>query len=261
MDEKFRTTRLTGFTPEEREMNKKLNDLFCEWYSFLDTGENRSLFDVKLFVSDGFYPYYTTRQKKILFIGQEALCIGGDNYIDILYGAYKENCIGGTYINQHPFHRRMLKIAYGLVHGALEWDKIPPASDLTASFGGVDGLSFAFMNFSKLSNDSGEIKADVKTIDAFGRSTAKSPVNFFEKEIEILAPDLVIAMNLGSEKIHCLGDVKATSENRGVAVNRYSLSVNDKKIPLLETYHFSGHNLSDAKDIYEPLVRALENPR
>ena len=46
----------------------------------------------------------------------------------------------------------MLRIAYGINNGLIDWNKIPHATTIADTFGKENGLSFAFVNISKFSN-------------------------------------------------------------------------------------------------------------
>ena len=251
----YQPVTLEGYTPEEQRMNNELNKLFDAWCSFLNTDEIKNRFCIEHFVSDGFFPHYTAQNIKILFIGREALNIGGCSYIDIIHKCYKNNYIYDRHINSHPFHRKLFKIAYGLTHGCPHWEEIPSPSDLTDSFATCDGLSFAFMNLSKISNETERWTADYATINSFLEDSAQSRMNFINKEIEILSPDLIITMNF-ADKFKYLGNIKAIPGNDGGTVHRYELEVNGKMIPLFGTYHFSAVK-SDCNDFYNPLVAAI----
>ena len=139
------------FPKEEQGLNSALNDLFKEWVNEAKNKilpENYSADDL---VFEGFYPYYQSQSKKILFIGRESLSISGYNYIDTLYQHYKDHHIGNTHINQHVMHRRLLKIAYGLINGCQSYGSIPDADLIADNFGTTNGISFSFMNISKFS--------------------------------------------------------------------------------------------------------------
>ena len=73
------------YPDSELGLKEKIENLNGEWLDFLkEQLPNESCNIERLFVSDGFYPYYTSQKKKILFIGREALGIGGWNYMELL---------------------------------------------------------------------------------------------------------------------------------------------------------------------------------
>lgn len=68
------STYVLKYPESELDLKEKIENLNGEWLDFLkEQLPNESCNIEKLFVSDGFYPYYTSQKKKILFIGREAL--------------------------------------------------------------------------------------------------------------------------------------------------------------------------------------------
>ena len=67
------------YPESERKLKFEIEKLNDRWKNHLVsmTGE-KSISEI--FVSDGFYPYYTNQKVKVLFIGREALEIAGTNY-------------------------------------------------------------------------------------------------------------------------------------------------------------------------------------
>ena len=72
------------YPESERKLKFEIEKLNDRWKNHLVsmTGE-KSISEI--FVSDGFYPYYTNQKVKVLFIGREALEIAGTNYQESLY--------------------------------------------------------------------------------------------------------------------------------------------------------------------------------
>ncbi|MGI6718834.1 MAG: hypothetical protein ACOX4D_06795 [Bacteroidales bacterium] len=214
-------------------------------------------FDVQqLFVKDGFYPYYTYQKRKILFIGREALEIGGANYMELLYEAYLEDNIGGITLNRYKFHYTMLYITYAIEHGEYKWNNIPYASDFISEFAQPNGISNAFMNLSKFSNESGEWPADNDLIQTFLEASSKSQVNFFAKEIDLLSPGIIIGMNHG-ERMKYLGTFSSQKMYNGKDVCfQYLHTPSGKSYPYLDCWHFSSRKTFET-DIFNPIIEAL----
>lgn len=187
---------------------EKLNDRWKKHLVSITGDENIS----EIFVTDGFYPYYTYQKIKILFIGREALEIAGTNYQELLYGAYLDNKIGSKTLNAHQFHSTMIYIAYALEHKEYNWHNIPYADEIINEFAKKDGFSFAFMNLSKFSNESGDWSADNELINSFIDLSNKSKENFFSSEIDLLNPDIIIGMNFG-DWAECLGSFSEDSKS------------------------------------------------
>ena len=247
-------TALPGYTSRENKMNDQLNELFAKWYAYLKAGA-AGRFDPATFIPDGFYPQYTTQKKKILFIGREGLWEPGANYIDLLYGWYTnkddtKNDDHKKLVNGHKFHRLLLKISYGLNHGCLPWAEIPDADKLTETFGVPGGFSFAFMNLSKLSNATEHWRLTPKAVNDFLECSNASGDNFFNREISIFEPNLIITMNFRDKWLNSLGECKTLP----AATNQLGqnlLEVNGRETLLLNAYHFSAVNKSDQTAYYD----------
>lgn len=230
----------------EQKLNMELSKLFSTWKSLVA--------NEPLFVEDGFYPFYTQQSVKILFIGREALGIANSNYIEILLKAYRENTIDGKHINKYKFHRLLFYIAYGIINHKINWAEIPCTSELTNTFATKNSLSFAFMNLSKFSNESNSWNANWHLIESFLDKSKKIKQNLFNREIELLSPDLIITMNLG-KYLNILGNISnRENENR---ISYMELEVGSKQIPLIDTFHFAAPCKSDYQYYYKPIIDKL----
>src|ERR1700680_5029648 len=96
----------------EFEMAKlhELDELFQLWYNTTKQNPLPNGYSAEDLVFDGFYPYYTKQNQKILFIAREARGLSGYHYIDVLFSAYKNKNIGSQHINTYLFHKRMFYI-------------------------------------------------------------------------------------------------------------------------------------------------------
>lgn len=235
----------------EQKLDSEISALLSEWKKIVCTEKSSS----ELFVEDGFYPFYSQQPVKILFVGREALGMAGLNYVKTLFEAYKANSVGGKSLDEYKFHRLLFYIAYGIIHRETDWAKIPYASELAANFGTQNGISFAFMNLSKFSNESDSWEADNLLIDSFLEKSQKSKENLFNKEIELLSPDLIITMNLEG-RINFLGEI--TERQNGNDVDFMKLKADSRQIPLLNTWHFASPNKSEYQNYYKPIVETLQ---
>lgn len=242
------------YQQSEEQLLFELASLFKKWHKEAQKKKFIYEYSADDMVFDGIYPYYTNQKKKVLFIGREALGINGLNYIDVLYHAYKNNRIGDKHINQHKFHYLMFYITYGINNGFPIWDNIPSAAELSENFATKNGISFAFMNISKLSNESEEWKADWELIDSFINSFSDSKINYFNEEISIMSPDLIITMNL-ENRLKALGKIDAIKY--GSDISKYSLEVKGKNIPLFDLFHFSAPGKSPKEKYYDILMKEL----
>jgi hypothetical protein len=242
------------FPDFEKNILDRLEKLFSDWHEEAKTKQFIYDYSADDMVFDGIYPYYTKQKVKILFIGREALGINGLNYIDVLYNAYKDNHIGSKHINQYKFHYLMFYIAYGANNGFPSWDEIPAASELSATFAKSNGISFSFMNISKLSNESEEWKADWMLIDSFLNAFDGVNRNYFRDEISLIYPDIIITMNLEG-RLKALGRLNVI--NYGSDISKYSIGINGKCIPLFDLFHFSAPGKSPKEKYYDIVKQAF----
>ena len=251
----------SGFSEGEKAVNRQLNCLFDQWSKEL--GRLWDGYNADYFVTDGFFPAYHQQRPRVLFIGREVLDIMGQSYINIFLQAFKQNLVGGKTLNKslnrHSFYRRIFKITYGLTHGCPDWKDIPPASVMADTFGTPEGISFAFMNLSKLSHeyaDNPAWKADMTLMDSFVQKTSECGQNYFQREIEILDPDIIITMNL-EQWLSALGTIHQR-ESLSPDVAMYALELPKRAIPLLDCWHFSAIK-RDLDNFYRPVCEACKH--
>ncbi len=250
-----------AYPSAELSLLSKLENLFIDWKTQFIQTHGSSELDADGIVCDGFYPYYLNQPYRILFVGREALEIVSLNYLNVQARTYVETKRVGDgpnaqHLNSSKFHSRLLHISHGIIHGMIPWGDIPDADIIGDTFATDSGISFAFMNMSKLSNESGEWKADWDLIDKSIRQSI-SPRNFIEEEIALLQPQIVITMGLGT-RLHALGQVEPISE--GPALECYWLTSGSNRALLLNTFHFSayGKDKDDVTDFYQPICEAIK---
>jgi len=236
---------------------------------------------VKVINSDGFYPYYTHQKVKVLFIGKESLGLDGKNYIEaLIYGIQKNDPRGHKDWNEKhpndkwakvmtnnsdPFHSKMLYIAYGLNNGNCSYKDMPWASDIGKNLfskaeginylQGEPGVSYAFMNYSKFDNPSENAYcADRYRMQTFSDMVKRSGVNWFEKQISLLDPDIIIDMNINREYVNNLGSKSVEWVQYGENLSVGYLSIAEKKYLLFETWHFSCPGMGFEKKYYLPII-------
>ena len=234
----------------EKDMLCRLDDLFKEWKAKLP-GDEKELFN-----RDGFYPGYSRQKVRILFVGREACYMAGRNYIEYMYNSFKSGYIGKWTVNQYPFHRRQAYIAYGILkslEGGLEWhwpcwDAVPVASDICKDVG--EKISWAFINLSKLSNQTGDWHRDGNRYWPFVNDEGNK--NRLRDQIGILNPDIIVGANVPElADILCYGEPPDTS-------NENCYLYYEKGLPLfLNCYHFAAIK-GDEKFFYEPVGKVLE---
>ncbi|UZE97276.1 hypothetical protein [Alkalimarinus alittae] len=243
------------YPENELVIQNELNSVFREWSSFAigkPFPNKRTSDDMVL---DGFYPYYSKQKCKVLFVGRESLGLTGDNYIDLLHHIYTtKKTIGDKTLNQHRFHALMFYITYGLNNDCCHWNDIPMATEIADTFASERGISFAFMNLSKLSNDTDDWNADWALIDGFVDVFNDSPVNYFANQIDTVCPDIILTMNLES-RLKVLGEVSVIEY--GECASYYTLRTANKKYLLIDLYHFSAIK-SQQSCYYEPVVKGFK---
>jgi hypothetical protein len=215
------------------------------------------------FCADGFFPYYTRQKTKILFIGREAVGMSGMDYIGTLYNAYKENNVGGKTLDAYATEARQFYLAYGLLHnGAVPYREVPYASELAKTFGTANGISFAFMELSKYSNDAEDAnrRRDAELMARFLRDSHLEKRNLVREELSLLNPDIILTMNLWGSGIdsalldQALGTVRfIVNPEPAISVNM--LSINGRDVPLFDLWHFASRKNTET-DFYNPVMRA-----
>jgi hypothetical protein len=235
-----------------------LGNLFREWHQhFASNDSDLEKHVANDMVFDGFYPHYFSQKKRILFIGRETRWNSGKNYIDINYPRYRETkLIGSQPLNTDKFHSRMIYIAYGILYGMPTWQAIPDADKIGDTFGTPSGLSFAFMNISKLSNDTASWQTDAGVFNAAHRLSTEGR-NFIQEEVAILEPHIVITMTMkvGGDKVASLG--KLTPIHASNLAKSYWLDSGGHRSLLIETWHFSAWRKKDIPDYYDPICDAI----
>ncbi len=242
------------FPDFEKEQLSTLNKLFSTWYKtalHCSLDNNRTADDI---VFDGFYPYFSLQPCKVLFIGRESLGLTGEHYLDLMYSCYKEGRVGHKSLNQSQFHALMLRIAYGVNSDCCAWSEIPSANKIAQNFATEGGISFAFMNLSKFSNESAEYKADWDLIDSFVKTSTNKNENYFNKQIEIINPDIIVTMNL-EHRLKILGELSSLEFTPNAAYFR--LKCADRYILLMDLHHFSAVK-SREETFYSPILNGIK---
>lgn len=235
------------YPDNEKELLNKINNLMNEW---------EAEFDVPI-CRDGFYPNYTNQKIKILFIGRESIGPGGDNYIKVLHECYTKTFkIGRRSLARYSFHKRMLRIAYGIIHNLMSWEDIPYVNEIGKKFGLSDGISFAFMNLSKIANSSDKWQTCHKRITHSIEMSCKNNRNLIKEEIELLSPDIIISANIGNylEKILDTGGGDFWEDSK---VNKHTFKIGSKDVLWMDTYHFSAFKKKDYEDFYKPICNVI----
>ena len=228
---------------EERDMILKLNDLANSWESSLNIKVNEK----KLFNMDGFYPFYTMQTCRILFVGREACWMSRRNYINSVCHCIQADDFNGWTVNQYPFHKRQFYIAYGIMRWCKEgkfpeWDDVPYASEMAKKIfarregknvvGGLTSISWAFINLSKLSNDTGDWRTDGNRYEPFVNDNNNQ--ERLKSQINILQPDIIIGANV--PELTNILDYEAPDKTEPAC---YCYKAKGKFPPFLNCFHFA----------------------
>jgi hypothetical protein len=255
------------FPNNEKKKRENINQLMKEWKKYLSKSKVLYREDNKLypgssyFVADGFFPNYFNQSIKILFVGREARYISGLDIIEVVINMFKNNKIQGN-----QFWRRIVYMLYGIRHNGNELFKnIPDANTIALEISETNNYGFAFMNFSKYSNDCDDgASADIDLINKFLEDSKLNNRNYFKDELTILDPDIIITANLWDGKIkneyleYMFGNlsfIKAYSYK----ANLWTMEFNNKEIKIIDLYHFSYPGVSDRDYYYLPVVKLLYN--
>lgn len=230
-----------------------------DWQKVLQKSENETIREcANEMTPDGFYPYYTQQPRRILFIGRDAYGMEECDYIKVFYDCYRRaKKVGDSKsLNQHLFHARMLHIAWGILNEMADWESIPWAERIGDTFGMPHpaGISFSFMNLCKLRTDEEGVLADIPLIQAFCSESTRER-NFIGEQISLLAPDLIISMNLG-KLLDFAG--KSTVIERREDVIKSEFETHGHSCLRLDYWHFSARK-SHVKKFYHPICEVLKS--
>lgn len=247
---------------------KEILQLFEEWLKVISGCEDILFKDdekyypaTDYFVKDGFYPgYFSDKYPRVLFIGRENRYISSyskdnDRILHDLEYSFENSP------DKDIFWRRVFYMFYAVITGGkIPYSKVPYPSEMIA-----DKLyGFALMNISKYSNDCDDgANANYSLINRFLDDTNLSKRNFIREEIRILDPDVIITANLWESKIKKKylelvfpdKDFELIKSYNNIA-NLYDFKFENKKIKLIDTYHFSAIG-SDASSFYDPVSNLI----
>ena len=245
------------FPDNEKDKRHEIESLMSDWAKAVAP---------QSFTPDGFYPYYWNQPIRVLVVGRESRGLTGRDFIDcVLNDGYWISNIGGVPINKHILHRRLMYVVYGIVKEYPSFDAVPSAAEIGLTIGKADGISFAWMNISKISNESGDYHTNYNAFWESFYASISGPRNFIAEEVIQLEPDVIVSMNVGQQLRKALKDVaeissisKSTQWLKGV----YGLGFKSKqgqKSVLIDAYHFAAHNtkyikgLGDKNSFYDPI--------
>ena len=225
MDESF-------YPKDELEKRRQIEELQQRWE--LDKRNEN-------FVRDGFYPYYFHQPVRVLFIGRESYGMGGCDYLLTHYEVYR----GDLSFNRRAFHRRIFYMLHAVLEGYEKWDEVPTAHDYARDFASDRHVSFAFMNISKISNETNKTATQWGVLRSFVERSSRE----IRQEIELLDPELIITANLTLCDI--LDEIKVVHCAEDNVLDVHTAKLNGRIIPIFNTYHWSYPGVKDRRAFYE----------
>lgn len=253
-------------------------------YKILSKGEsalrNNRNYRSSLYAYDGAFPGYTHQQKKVLIIGREAY--GDYNYYrqqnpdarcvsinaahlseynsnrlfrDGNEAGFTEKCLTTSRVK---YHARIIATVYAIITG--EWSVSgKDIKDIAVTLGQPSGISFAYANFSKLLNTTGNIliSAPINKDRIRFWAMLDNNLHILQDEVDALNPDVIITQGLiemcGDIDYNCFNNLGRTNRSNSDRTRRkdnqteyspaveYTLSIKlGKKVPVLDVPHFSG---------------------
>jgi hypothetical protein len=256
------------FSGDEIQKRRQIVSLMEDWKSEIarnydpEYWEEGNPISNSYFISDGFFPGYYNQEIKVLFIGRETRFM----YEEGDWVHYMIKHFETDNQNNKLLARRLLYIVHGIrSKGKLEFEDVKRKT--------ADGIAkeikdhgFAFMDISKYSNiNKDKPDADYHLINQFLKDSNLEKINYFQKEIEILNPDIIITLNLWNGKIDqkyldlCFGKIEWEKINDDIdgKVNVSNIILNGKNIKLLNTYSFTDYSHSDKEYFYDPVMEIL----
>jgi len=260
----------------EKQKNKELDSLFDEWISQLSknqtivkNGDKDKKTPKDCFAKDGFFPGYfapNNQGKRVVFIGRETRSIGGDDFRETSKAFFENENVN---VNKNNWWRHILKIVYGIKkEGKENFKKVPSAREIIDDMYKGNNFGFAVINISKFSNDNeNNWQSNKKLIHRFIQDSKLEETHFFEKELEILEPDIIITGNLWDRKIIKSEDIDLClpksnfleTKNIGKNIAEYGkYNLSGRLIDFIDLYHFSA-NKSEKDCFYDPVMKVLFN--
>lgn len=265
-------------------------------YKIISEGEsalrkNRN-YGSSLYAYDGAFPGYTQQKKKVLVVGREAY---GD------YGFYRQKnpearcvSINAAHLSEYnsnrlfrdgtgasftekcltapgvKYHARIIAVVYAIITG--DWSiSGKDIRDIAASLGQPGGISFAYANFSKMLNTTGNVSINKEQIRFW--AMLDNDMHILQDEVEALDPDIIITQGFlemcGDINYNCFNNLGKTNRSDSDRTRRkdiqteyypaveFTLSIKPRKeVPVLDVPHFSGiQSNNDWAELWSSLRR------
>lgn len=260
------------YNAEEKLKNNQLDALMNEWVAELsknpepiNNGDKSKTTASACFAKDGFFPGYFKQTRKVLFISRETRKIGGYDFRDTTKEFFEED-----FNNSNNFWRHILYIAYGIkTEGKYTFEELQTAVDIKNEMFDSNDFGFATINISKYSNDDqNNWQTNIGLANRFLKDSNLEKTNFFQRELDILNPDIIITANLWESGLFegeyldlCLPKANF-SKGKNIKYNGESVAeygkynLNGRTIDYIDLYHFSAKK-SDKYCYYNPVMKIL----
>jgi hypothetical protein len=227
---------------------------------------------ISILVRTAFFPGYYKQKNKVLFIGREARWITSvkftcGDYIATFLDWLENN----NDHNQKGFTRRLLYIVQLIKsNGQIKFEELLTANDYAKKMVETGDYGFAVMNISKYSNDAKDgANADKELIKQSLEDTDLRKRNYFQKQLELLEPDIVITANLWDGKISkqyldlCFGNltriatISGREHDRRSRADLYIMTIKQKTVKVVDVYHFASRKQPEKDYYYTPIKKLL----
>lgn len=262
------------YTEYEKQKNKELDSLMKEWILELSkntkpvkNGDNKKKTPTECFAKDGFFPGYFNQKRKVLFISRETRKIGGFDFRDTTKEYFEED-----FKNNNTFWRHILYIVHGIqTEGKKTFEEvqIKTALEILDEMYNKNDFGFATINISKYSNDDpNNWQTNVDLANRFLKDSNLDKTNFFQRELEILNPDIIITAKLWASGLFneeyldlCLPKTNFSKcknvTYQGKSVAKYGkYNLNGHEVDFIDLHHFSAKK-SDKYCYYNPVMKIL----
>ena len=198
----------------------------------------------------------------MLFVGRESRwlsLLGSDSIVANINFFKTQN------VNSNAFWRNCLYMLYGIQHeGKIPYSEVPYADEIAKKMVATNEFGFALMNISKYTNNSDE--GGTRNIELMNRFLEDSELekrNFFQEELKLLEPDIIITANLWDcgvkdEYLAQCFPGKWIDELSSIPkiANHWKYDLAGKQVDVINTYHFSSRKSAE-EFFYEPVMTIL----
>lgn len=253
----------------EQQKAKELKALQDDWKKLISTkpkikfpDDGKKYSPECYFAYDGFFPGYFSQKGKVLFVGRETRWIGGGNFD---FRETTKEYFRDVNVTGSAWWRTILYVLYGIQHeGQISYADVPVADEIAKEMVRTNNFGFAVMQLSKYSNDSEDGGTrNVYLMNRFLKDSELEKRNFFQEELALLDPDVIITANLwecgvDSDALELCFPEENFSNMKSYRhiVEHGDYNLNGKTVKFINTFHFSARK-STENDFYKPVMKIL----